>query len=77
MTCKGTVRGGVVVLEPGAELPEGATVEVRPVTESDQNNPTLYERLKDVIGIAEGLPEDMAANHDHYIHGTPKGVDQS
>jgi hypothetical protein len=28
MSCRGTVKNGVVVLEPGAELPEGAAVEV-------------------------------------------------
>jgi hypothetical protein len=29
MTCKGIVRGGVVVLEGDAHLPDGASVEVR------------------------------------------------
>jgi hypothetical protein len=33
--------------------------------------PTLYERLKDVIGIVEG-PPDLAENHNHYAHGAPK-----
>jgi hypothetical protein len=33
---------------------------------------TIAERLADVIGIASDLPEDMAAQHDHYIHGAPK-----
>jgi hypothetical protein len=33
---------------------------------------TIAERLADVIGIAPDLPEDMAAQHDHYIHGAPK-----
>jgi hypothetical protein len=26
----------------------------------------------EVAGTAEGLPPDFAAEHDHYIHGTPK-----
>jgi hypothetical protein len=30
MTCRGTVRGNVVVLEPEANLPDGLEVEVRP-----------------------------------------------
>ena len=34
--------------------------------------PTLYERLKDIIGSAKGLPPDLARNHDHYLHGQPK-----
>jgi hypothetical protein len=25
-----------------------------------------------LIGIGNGLPKDMAENHDHYIHGAPK-----
>ena len=59
-------------------IPEGAAVEVelheaKPAAEPEVTEiPTLYERYKDIIGIAEGLPEDFAMNHDHYIHGTPR-----
>lgn len=34
--------------------------------------PTLYDRMKSVVGIAKGLPDDFALNHDHYLHGQPK-----
>ena len=49
-------------------------VEVRLLTDSsfaerEEGIPSLYERLKDVAGKAEGLPPDLAANHDHYLHG--------
>ena len=27
-----------------------------------------------VAGTAEGLPPDLAENHDHYLYGTPKRV---
>lgn len=27
------------------------------------------------LGI-EGLPSDLAENHDHYAHGSPKGIDR-
>lgn len=59
------------------KLPDGmdVEVEVRPLPEAD-DGPTLYERLRDLIGIAPGLPQDMAENHDHYIHGTPNGIDR-
>lgn len=70
MTYRGRVKNGIIVLDPPADLPEGAQVEVYPVSE-EAPMPTLYERYKDFIGIAEGLPADMAENHDHYIHGTP------
>jgi predicted DNA-binding antitoxin AbrB/MazE fold protein len=32
----------------------------------------LGEALLRHAGKAVGLPEDMAAQHDHYLHGTPK-----
>ena len=34
---------------------------------------TVGEFLLQFAGTAEGLPPDMARNHDHFIHGTPKG----
>jgi hypothetical protein len=33
---------------------------------------TIGAALLDVAGTAEGLPRDMARNHDHYLHGTPR-----
>lgn len=75
MTYQGRVCNGVVLLDDDARLPEGATVRVE-VVESragpEDAGPTLYEQLKPVIGIAKGLPRDMAENHDHYLHGRPK-----
>lgn len=69
MTYRGRVRNSVIVLTPPAALPEGAEVEVFPTASS---GPTWAEVLEDIIGKAEGLPPDMARNHDHYIHGAPK-----
>jgi hypothetical protein len=73
MTVRGRISNGAVVLSEPVRLPDGTDVEVevRPVKDAD-GGPTLYDRFKDLIGTAEGLPEDMAENHDHYIHGTPK-----
>jgi hypothetical protein len=34
--------------------------------------PTLADQFADVIGAAPDLPQDMAAQHDHYLHGAPK-----
>lgn len=34
--------------------------------------PTIADQFADVIGAAPDLPKDMAAQHDHYIHGAPK-----
>ena len=30
------------------------------------------EALQEVAGTAEGLPDDFAHNHDHYLHGAPE-----
>ena len=70
MSYEGEVRNGVVVLDEGATLTEGTRVRVEPVAEPSR--PTLAERMKNVIGILEGLPPDFALNHDHYLHGQPK-----
>lgn len=80
MTYRGRVQNGVVVLPDGVTLPEGAEVEVgvvaatnNPAPPSDAaTSPTLYDRMRRVVGVAKGLPHDLARNHDYYLHGTPK-----
>jgi hypothetical protein len=70
MTYRGHVKNGVVVLDEPAPLPEGASVRVE-LAKSDEER-TLADRLRDVIGIVHGLPPDLAEQHDHYLHGRPK-----
>jgi hypothetical protein len=71
MSLTGHVENGVVVFDSPVSLPDGTVVDiaVRPAAESPV---THYDRYKEIIGAASGLPEDFAENHDHYIHGTPK-----
>jgi hypothetical protein len=69
MTFKGTVKQGVVVLEQGSSIPEGTEVRVEVVRDESGS---LGDRLLKFAGTAPGLPEDMADNHDHYVHGAPK-----
>jgi hypothetical protein len=71
MTYTGRVEKGVVVFDGPIRPPEGITVRVEEVS-ADQATPTWKQVFGDLIGAAEGLPEDLAQNHDHYIHGTPK-----
>ena len=71
MTFRGRVRNGVIIFDPPVTLPEGAEVEVSAAVD-ETDAPTWAEVFKDVTGKAEGLPADMARNHDHYIHGAPK-----
>jgi hypothetical protein len=32
----------------------------------------ILEKLRSLAGKARNLPSDLAANHDHYLHGTAK-----
>lgn len=70
MVYRGYVRGGVVVLDPKVELPEGIEVSVELLP--PRSGKTLAERLGDLIGSVSDLPSDMAQQHDHYVHGAPK-----
>jgi len=74
MTIRGTVVNGAIVLDHGTQLPEGARVEVvcdDQAAAQAAGKPTLAFLLK-YAGCMQDLPADFAAQHDHYIHGTPK-----
>lgn len=70
MTYHGTVKGGVVVLETDSPLQDGTRVRIE--VEQVQAEESLADFLKRFAGRGKGLPADLAAEHDHYIHGTPK-----
>jgi hypothetical protein len=38
----------------------------------EKQTPTLADQFADVIGSAPDLPSDLGAQHDHYLHGSPK-----
>ena len=76
MVYRGIVKKGVVVIAEGAELPEGMEVRIEPIAQVERQvieGPTLAEQFGDVIGTVPDLPSDMAEQHDHYLHGAPKG----
>jgi hypothetical protein len=75
MSYVGTVENGVVVLPPEAKLPDGTRVTVEPVArraDPVKDSRPIMEKLLELAGTARGLPPDLAENHDHYLHGTPK-----
>jgi hypothetical protein len=78
MTYRGTVQKGVVVLDEPARLPDGAKVEVSLIdadtsfSPGSNGTPSVFDQLKDLAGTVEGLPADIAENHDHYLYGTRK-----
>jgi hypothetical protein len=71
MVYRGRVDHGVVVLEEGVRLPEGAVVDV--VTLVSQTNAGGAEDLYHLDELAEptGIP-DLSLNVDHYLYGHPK-----
>jgi hypothetical protein len=70
VTFRGHVRSGVVVFDDAQAPPEGAAVEVSVLTGTKER--PLGEFLMRFAGSVEGLPTDMAEQHDHYVHGRPK-----
>jgi len=73
MTYQGTVKDGTIVVEPGADLPEGAQVRIEidlppPVCSEQESDPLL--RMSD-LAVETGV-SDLATNIDHYLYGHPK-----
>ena len=77
MAITGTVVNGVVVWDGGTPPPDGTTVTaavLKSPTDTAGVEPVspLAASFLKFAGKAVGLPEDMADQHDHYLHGTPK-----
>ena len=76
MRYRGKIKDGVVVREKGISLPQGADVSVEPIisqaTIAVAKSPVIWERLLKLAGSAPRLPKDAAAQHHHYLYGTPK-----
>ena len=83
MTFRGTVQNGKVVLDEGAELPEGMRVDVSPLAKRTKRaaggKPSkAAAATSGLLGLLQfvikddDLPTDLAHQHDHYIYGTPK-----
>ncbi len=68
MEIKGTIKGGVVVLDSPIQVPDGTRVTVE-IAESSENP---GEWVKDFAGCVEDMPEDASVNYHHYLYGTPK-----
>jgi hypothetical protein len=64
MTYRGHVKNGQILLNEPVVLPEGVEVNVEVVENCE---PTIWDKLRALAGTVEGLPPDMAENHDHYL----------
>jgi hypothetical protein len=80
MVYHGRVKGGVIVPDPPANLPEGAQVNIELITadagheEADPATKTAtpFAGLLSLAGQAQDLPTDAARNYEHYLNGTDK-----
>jgi hypothetical protein len=75
MSLEGRIHEGAVVFDQPVPLAEGTRVRVEPVNETkteQEGGKTLLARLGDFVGALDGLPSDLAAQHDHYLYGTSK-----
>jgi hypothetical protein len=84
ITVDATYEDGV--LKPAQPLPLGEHEKVRVTLEPQPSAPpfappadglTLGERIAAMAralpaGALDNLPDDLAAEHDHYLYGTPK-----
>lgn len=79
LTIKGRFKGGVVhPAEPVAALDQEEVLitflNERPVAPAGRVQETDYDALTQLLADSQmdtGI-EDLAHQHDHYIHGTPK-----
>jgi hypothetical protein len=78
MVYHGTVQNGMIVFEPGVQLPEGAPVRIELINEAktdvaaDPKDDVLLNMSQFAVDM--GIP-DLAVNIDHYLYGHPKVTD--
>jgi hypothetical protein len=68
----GKVKNGVVLLAHGVHLAEGQQVEVVAAPTAPQSDCLHDAAVATVPWTATDLPDDLAANHDYYLHGGKK-----
>ena len=69
ITTNGTVKKGRLVLEGPLDLPDGSRVKVQVNLVNEEDDDPLLWLANNAMDL--GLT-DGAAEHDHYIYGSPK-----
>lgn len=80
MELEGVMHNGVIVPDDATALPEGTRVRITPAptdapkaeTPKAETPKSFGERYAEFRGAIPDLPEDLAAQHEHYRLGTPK-----
>jgi hypothetical protein len=68
MIYRGRIEHGVVVVDAPAPLPDGTELEISVISNTVPR--AVGQGLETLAGTAQGLPEDLAENHDRYRRGT-------
>jgi hypothetical protein len=68
MTITAQVRNHCIHLPEEVNIADGTLVEIHTLEEK----PRVGAWMLKYAGVAEDLPVDAAAQHDHYLYGTPK-----
>lgn len=77
MTLRGTIRNGHIETDREIDLPEGTRVNIEPASTASSKRSSTGKPAKDPafrigdIAVPMGV-RDLAAQHDHYLYGTPK-----
>ena len=71
MTLRGRIKNGGVVFDEPPALPEGTEVLVQTVEQSaaepaSPGGPSIWDKLLELEGTAQGLPPDLPERHDEY-----------
>jgi hypothetical protein len=69
MAFEATWINGAIIPDEPLPLPDGTRLEVVPVPEEKSS---LAQRMGWMVGLFDDLPADLAEEHNHYVHGTPK-----
>ena len=73
MSIKVVIQNNTIKLP--MDIPDGTEAEVvlqsGEVSHDLKSANSFFDTVRELIGSVEG-PVDWAAEHDHYIHGTPK-----
>jgi hypothetical protein len=77
MNCIGKVSKGAVKLPPGVDLPDGTAVELvlpEPAKPAPASSEEAFVLRESALAAPTGrdLPDDLAINHDYYLHGGSK-----
>lgn len=70
MELEGVVHNGVIVPDDATGLPEGARMRISPAPQEKLGS--FGERFAQFKGAAQGLPADLAEQHDHFRLGIAK-----